>query len=252
MWRIATLAGLVLCSAAHAEERAAPPAIDAAVMRRLFGDNFAPLPEAPAEFAHDLDEISGLVAGFAEFCPSREDGADDFQVADCRKNSAEVRARTAPVYIEAQVPMSHLDARYDFKRRGWTLAFTDDLMVGLSVWKPVMPDRIREKTCEDGTRGCFPMELPRAYRQLSIFIPMDETDARAWRDAWAESVGPEVWLSFLVSVRRGTGWSKSFIRPPFEPNQRPATHVGVLVRVHAMSVKLGARAWSYPDWYRAP
>jgi hypothetical protein len=123
-----------------------------------------------------------------------------------------------------------------------------------------MPERIERKRCDDGSGGvCYPMELPRTFRPLALFIPMDEPDARAWRETWAyDKLGHEVWLSFIVSVRRGTQWSKNYTRVADGVAMR---HRGVLVSVHAMRVKFGESSmdvkpgewsWAFPRWYAPP
>lgn len=256
------LAPLVLLAVGITSAAEPATALDAAVMKTLFGPQFVQLDAAPRDVVTDADQRDQLLSDLLG-CPTRDDGADDFAIADCQKRSAALRASKEPLYLELLKSATPQNLKYDFKRRGWELTFTDDLgtyEISLSAWKPSIPNTIQPKKCDDGRSGvCYPMELPRTFRSLTLFIPMNEPDARAWRDTWAlDNAGNEAWLSFLVSVRRGTQWTKNYTRVADGTSMR---HRGLLVSFHAMRVKFGdlsvsvrpgERSWAFPAWYAAP
>lgn len=232
--------------------------LDAKVLKQLFGGEFVQLVAGPADVVTDWERRDKLLADLLG-CRSRADGADDFEVKDCQKRTTALRAQKEPIYLDVLTLAEPENLQYDFKRKGWTFVFTDGLgsrEVSLSVWKPTMPEKIQPTKCSGG--DCwYPFDLPRKFRSLTIFIPMDEAEARAWRDTWKNGPmgnfngnysGHVGSAHFLVSVRQGSQWAKSYKRPQF-PDDPPATHVGLLVRVHAMRVEFGKHWWASPTWY---
>ena len=255
--RVLFAACLAFGVSAHAADPA--PVLDAATMKRLFGPQFLQLNTAPPDVLTDDDAKEQLLSDLFG-CTARDDVADEFAVADCEKRAAALRATKDPIYLRLEGAADALG--YDFKRQGWVVQFADSIQsahhaysgdVGVPVWKPSMPDRIERKTCDDGSdsRACYPQQLPQTFKNMTLFVPMPETEARAWRDAEK----PDARLSFLVSIRPGAQWTKTYtlwFLPNAQEAKQPQRHRGVLVRVHAMGMTLGARSWAFPEWWAAP
>jgi hypothetical protein len=93
----------------------APPALDAVAMKKLFGQQFTQLDTAPAIVVTDADQRDQLLSDLLG-CPTRDEVADDFTIADCEKRSSALRTGKEPIYLELLRSATPQDLKYDFKR----------------------------------------------------------------------------------------------------------------------------------------